>query len=398
MRGGSLCIGCGGDEALGEKLSVVSYLGYSVRGACSFFPGAWLLSPSASPHYKPLSIGRPPMHDNRPPVLRIRLGTLAIVTLFTLLLAITIRYGIYRQMALASIPLLPLAVAAPLSLIRWRKPHMPLVIVQWILLLVLPLGTYLGAYSLLGTQRGLGANVMILLFSLLILGLIWLPQVAAILVRFHAPLTADVTVTGQFSLRTFMVAVTLFSVMLAGIAIYLKSSYGLQFSERTTSFGAMRWYLDTPEDEKMKLAHKVEQLLSDHLARYLDAMGYEAARMPDNFKQQADDGLFPWLRDKWKWTYYTKEMPGGEQVYVLVGRFDGLLQLVDCGAWTTCWEDDYVEAVIKPATKTQLNEVDNFVRHLAGALQYYGTPSPLEGVEKRLSELTIPSPSAPPEE
>src|SRR5690606_34925447 len=110
----------------------------------------------------------------------------------------------------------------------------------------------------------------------------WFPQVAMVLLFFHLRRPGG-GLTRRFSLRTFLIAVTLLSVVLAGVGVYVKSAYGFKYRcERVTHFDPEDWPLrqDITTTEKEELQLRLSRLLRDRIEGTIEERNYREVTFP----------------------------------------------------------------------------------------------------------------------
>ena len=123
---------------------------------------------------------------------RLRVKGLLILMTVGSFVSIFFRAGAYLALFFSVIVILPIVVAFLLTLFCWSSPRTPMRLLNWGLLAILPVAAIMAAKEIVGVVDGVGAAIVVVLIALLVLALIWFPQVAGVLVYFHVPAQVEV--------------------------------------------------------------------------------------------------------------------------------------------------------------------------------------------------------------
>src|SRR5690606_36005271 len=163
----------------------------------------------------------PPPYVPEEHLLRPRLGGAVVLLVVGLVGAAAYGGGDAIMLFWVLYALLPTVVAALLSLASWANRRHPQQVLLTILILALAVGP---AIAVQRFAQSSGNALLLLVGAVVFVISVWLPQATVALLYFQLRRPGGIILSPRFSLRTFMILVTVVAIVLAGARYYEQSS------------------------------------------------------------------------------------------------------------------------------------------------------------------------------
>lgn len=165
--------------------------------------------------------------------------------------------------------LLPTIVAALLSLVSWADRRQPQQVLLTFLIITLIVAPFV---ALRHYSPSLGESVLFVAGVVVVMAFVWLPQATVALLYFQLQRAGGARIAPRFSLRTFLVLITVVAIALAGAHYYEQSKEIVSVAEEF-KFSELRGWpasrRDRTDAETESLRREASKLIITHFANYV---------------------------------------------------------------------------------------------------------------------------------
>lgn len=200
----------------------------------------------------------------------------------------------------------------------------------------------------------------------------------------------------RYRLRTLIGCTAVLAVVLTTSVWYL--DHARKFQEGYLIGGTMpftRWPLETDQEPETDepLASTVSDRALEHIARYLDFQRYELGAIPPDWKKTLNrprPGANPKVK---KGHYYSRRLPNGQTVFVILVVEDGVFTNVISGVRLFHWKGatgPEVDNDVDQMSRDERDKVFGYIHSLSSLFKYTPFDEVQVELDKREAKWGIP--------